>query len=681
MDEVETALPSSRRDVLVRAGAATLAPVLNACAGNAAAERDVLGSAVAALAALEPLRPEDFGATGRGEDESGPLAAMMAEARRRGRARIVLRAGATYAGTNPFIWGGLRGLLIEGRGAQLSSARTTKASSSFDANFAPFRSPTAMLPNGVETLDFGPSQGGGKTDLGIRLRSAAKGAMLLASLDGAPLPAGPLIVYGWDRFGFDGMPPSPMCWEWVDADPVPDAPDRVRLRAPLRYAYDSQAPEFAFSNNPGLRYGAVRALPLARRAGRFRELVPLDLLVVRDVRFLANPRMSAPGDEAYNGVVGFGGARRMLIERIAAKQMFVNCAEKVTIRGATIAEDFEIDKLLGEVTIEDCQIGSLVGAIGARQVVVGPGTRVARGTWLAPTESLVARGARFAGDTGSPRALIGFYVHGSRAVTLDSCTFDANSPDVDRYVEAPFFTAAFRLVAADQLAIRRAEYDRSGIFRNLFVGALLYDAANRPAARVTRLPWCPGGDLLRGELRIGIAPLAPLGPEPQLRLPVIAGLTIRAPKVEGPYASRISTVFGTSPNRAADSLLAVVEGLELGAQAIRLNSDLTALDQPNHSFYTLLGRSFVPTALQFEVVRPAPRAVGAVFLGADTDDGRDVVLLRGGGVLARVSVQEAILGGTLSGAGILSIRVNDPSRALPAADRARWLLTIQGRFR
>ena len=680
MAESEFVLPTSRRRVLAVAGAASVAPLLHGCAGHAATEPDGTGAAIAALAALDPLRPEDFGASGRGEDQTRALAAMMAEARRRGRARIVLRAGARYAGTNPFIWGGLRELLIEGNGAALMSARTSKPPGSYDANFAPFQSPTAALPNGVEPLDFGPLQGAGKTDLGIRLRSAAKGATVLTSLDGARLPPGPYIVYGWDRLGIDGMPPSPICWEWVDADPVAGAADRVRLRTPLRYAYDAQAPEFAFKNDPTLRYGAVRALPLARRTGRFRELVPLDLLVVRDVRFPANPRFSAKEDVAFAGIVGFGGARHIVLERVTARNMFVNCAETVTIRGAVVTDDFEIDKLLGTVTLEDCAIGKLVGAIGARKVVVGPGTRVARGTSLAPTEALVARGARFAGDNGSTRALIGFYAHGSRTVTLESCTFEANNPEDDRFVEAAFFTAAFRLAAADQLALSRAAYDSSGVFRNLFVGAVLFDQRNRPAARVTRLPWCPGGDLLRGEVRIGIAQLARLGPAPQLRLPVIAGLTIRDPKVEGPHAARITTVFGTSPNRTADSLLAVVDGLELGARSIRLTSDITALDQPNHSFYTLPGRSFVPSALRFEVVRPARRATGVIFVGADTDDGRDVSLLRGVD-LSRTGVQQADLGGILAGAGILSLRVNDPSRALPAADRARWLLAVEGRFR
>ena len=680
MAEDAPALSTTRRGLIAGAGAATIAPLLNNCAGHAAAETDALDAAVAALAALEPLRPEDFGATGRGEDQTRALATMMAEARRRGRARIVLRAGATYAGTNPFVWGGLRELLIEGHGAALMSARNAKPPGSFSANFAPFQSPTATLPNGVETLDFGPLQGAGKADLGVRLRSAAKGATVLTSFDGTPLPPSPYMVYGWDRLGIDGMPPSPLCWEWVDADPVAGAPDRVRLRAPLRYAYDAQAPEFAFKIDPNLRYGAVRALPLARRAGRYRELAPLDLLVVRDVHFLANPRFSAKGEEEFSGIAGFGGARRIVLERITARNMFVNCAETVAVRGAVVTDDFEIDKLLGTVTLEDCTIGKLVGAIGAREVVVGPGTRVAHGTSLAPTEALIARGARFAGDNGSTRALIGFYAYGSRAVTLESCTFEANSPESDRFVEAAFFTAAFRLAAPDQLALSRAAYDSAGLFRNLFVGAVLFDDRNRPAARVTRLPWCPGGDLLHGEVRIGIAPLARLGPAPQLRLPVVAGLTIRDPKVEGPYAGRISTVFGTSPNRRADSLVAVVDGLELGARSIRLTSDMTALDQPNHSFYTLLGRSFVPSALRFEVVAPARRASGSIYLGADTDDGRDVALLRGID-LSRTGVHQADLGGILNGAGILSLRVNDPSQALPAAQRARWLLAVEGRFR
>ena len=174
-------LVTSRRRLLAVAGAASIAPLVDACADPATAQRDATAAAIAALEGLEALRPEDFGATGRGEDQTRALAALMAEARRRVRARIVLRADAVYAGTNPFVWGGTRELLIEGHGAQLTSARTQKPPGSIDANFAPFRSPTAVLPNGVDPLDFGPLQGDGKTDLGVRLRSAAKGAMFFTA--------------------------------------------------------------------------------------------------------------------------------------------------------------------------------------------------------------------------------------------------------------------------------------------------------------------------------------------------------------------------------------------------------------------------------------------------------------------------------------------------------------------
>lgn len=60
--------------------------------------------------------------------------------------------------------------------------------------------------------------------------------------------------------------------------------------------------------------------------------------------------------------------------------------------------------------------------------------------------------------------------------------------------------------------------------------------------------------------------------------------------------------------------------------------------------------------------------------------GRDVALLTGI-ALNRRTTREVRLNEILGGAGILSVRGIDPSRALPSPDRTRWLLTIQGRFR
>lgn len=681
-----------RRDLMRGAGALVAAAGLGPLAAcHAAAQSDALDAAVAALAALEPLSPEDFGASGRaGDDQSRAFAAMLAEARRRGRARIVLRAGATYALANPFVFGGMREMLIDGSGATLTNARAAlQKIDTFDANYAPFRSPTPVLPNGVEPLDFGRTQGNGKLDLGLRIRSAARGATMIASLDGAPLPPGRLLVYGWDRYGLDSVPPCPMCFEWVSGTRVAGRPDQLRLAAPLRFAYDSQAPETAFTNDTAQRYGAARVFSLARADGRFRAFAELDVLALRDVRFAPSPRIRAAGELAYNGVAGFGGARSILLERVTARRLFVNFAELVRMRGVRVEQDLEIDKLLGRVEISGSTIGSLVGALGAREVVLGPGTVVSGGTALAPIDSLEARGATFSGDASSERALIGFYAHGSKTVRLDDCTFVAVKPQADRLVEAPIFEATARRVARGQLALSRAEYQRSGIFRNLFVGALLYDSANRPLARVTRLPWCPGGDLLAGDVHLGIDELAPLASPVRLRVPVIAGLTVRNATIGGVHAANIPAVFGNDPRRAGPSILAAVDGLELGPKTIRFTSDVTAIDRPGHSFLIVLGRSFTATRLRFEIVRAAGGASGPILVGADSDAGRDLTVLRAvrSGVVGQRLLSPSartLLAGDVAGefpaAGLSAIRVVDPTRALGLAARARWVLTLEGAF-
>lgn len=692
MSSADRPVSIDRRKLLRGAGALAAAAQFGALGGcSAAAQGDALDSAVAALASLAPLRPEDFGATGRaGNDQTRAFAALLVEARRRGRAHIVLRKGATYALSNPYLFGGMRELLIEGQGATIMNARAMVKLETFDSNFAPFRSPVPVLPNGIEPLDFGTTQGNGKLDLGMRIRSAPKGSTTLSSFDGTPLPPGPLLVYGWDRLGFDSVPPCPMVFEWVTGERVQRRPDQVRLAAPLRFDYDAQAPEAAYTNDRSQRYGAVRVFSLRRDEGRNRAFSELDLLAVRDVRFAPSARITAPGQELYNGVAGFGGARRILLDRVSARRMFVNFAELVRIRGSQVDQDFEIDKILGRVEIDSSTIGALVGALGAREVVLGPGTVITGGTALAPIDLLEARGARFAGDSLSHRALIGLYAHGSKTVRLESCTFVATAPQADRLVEAPFFEAAVRRVARGELALSRAEYQRSGIFRNLFLGATFYDSANRKMGKIRRLPWCPGGDLLAGDVHIGIEELAPLAAAFRLRMPVVAGMSLRNAVIEGRYAAQVPAIFGTDPHRLGTSILAVVEGLEIGTTTIQFDSSIAAADRPGHTFLIALGRSFVPTQLRFEVVKPAGNGAGSIFVGADRDTGGDIALLNAvrstvaGARVVSPSVRTLLAGDTASefpAGGLSAIRVVDPSRGFAAAARAHWKLTVQGSFR
>ena len=85
-----------------------------------------------------------------------------------------------------------------------------------------------------------------------------------------------------------------------------------------------------------------------------------------------------------------------------------------------------------------------------------------------------------------------------------------------------------------------------------------------------------------------------------------------------------------------------------------------------------------PEQLRFASI-PA-HSVRADFAGGGLSSDLGPVLLRGVD-LSRTGIHQANPGAILTGAGILSLRVNDPSRALPVADRARWLLAVEGRFR
>ena len=82
--------------------------LLGAC--QASAQGDTLDAAVAALATLAPLRPEDFGATGRAaDDQTRAFAALLGQARRRELA--MLRAERPSIAGERRLFAGLRGLL------------------------------------------------------------------------------------------------------------------------------------------------------------------------------------------------------------------------------------------------------------------------------------------------------------------------------------------------------------------------------------------------------------------------------------------------------------------------------------------------------------------------------------------------------------------------------------------
>ena len=70
-----------RRTLIGGAGGLVLASQFSLLGGcQAVAQGDVLEAAIAALATLAPLRPEEFGATGRaGDDQTRVLAALMGE--------------------------------------------------------------------------------------------------------------------------------------------------------------------------------------------------------------------------------------------------------------------------------------------------------------------------------------------------------------------------------------------------------------------------------------------------------------------------------------------------------------------------------------------------------------------------------------------------------------------------
>ena len=140
----------------------------------------------------------------------------------------------------------------------------------------------------------------------------------------------------------------------------------------------------------------------------------------------------------------------------------------------------------------------------------------------------------------------------------------------------------------------------------------------------------------------------------RLRVPVIAGLTLRNATISGPHAARAPAVFGIDPRRAGTSILAAVEGLELGARSIRITSDITAVDRPDHTFLIVLGRSFSATRLRFEIVRTG---TGDIEIAA----GRDVQLRN----------QFA----TIYTAGV---RIPDPTQIFAAGDHLNDLPMLDG---
>ena len=618
------------------------------------------------------IQPETFEATGAaGDNQNDAMEAMMVVARAAGKAIVWLTEDSTYTVTNPFMVGGCRELLVEGNGANWMNFRTGDpvALGVFDANFAPFRSPNGFLPNGVDVLTYGAGQGPGANDYGVTISTAAAGSLTVTSA--TSIPVGPALIYGWDRFGFDGMPPTAIYFEWVE---VVTAGTTATLRSPLTYGYDASAPEKTTAD----RAGVPRLLSLVRSAGAFRAYREMDNLTVRNLKFVVNTGQNASGNEAYNGLPGFGGAKRILLENVEAPRLFVQASEYVELIGVKCPGDLEIDKMLGTVVIGDgCEIGNLVGGIGALNVYIHPGAKIFGTNALAPMERYEIDGATVQGvDAFGSGAMLGFHLYGSAVTRIKNPLFIASDATADRiFPPNGKVTLTPTITSATILTATRAAYNASEWFKAIRIGSTIY-AGSVPVAEVTAMPRVPTPPLTTGDVAIGYKLLGgSIAAATPLSLLLNPDIRMEGERIEGTYARQISAPFG-SDVQAVGIKPGNIRTDQVREDGFWFDQTLSEYARASNIYEFTLGRGFQITNYDMTVTRMAVDA-GAVtgILEGITVAGATVTLI------SSVDLKTGELGtGDFPTVGIVAVRFTDGSRALTEGNRAGWLAMFEGRW-
>jgi hypothetical protein len=630
--------------------------------------------------------PEEYGGNGLPTtDQTTALANMMTAARSEGRAVINLRDGNTYTTTNPFIWGGLSELTIIG--GKLMSARSGAfpgaGDAAYDANWQPFRSPLATLPNGTDP--YNPSlaaQGGGVAYFGeaTTVATVAAGSSALISLVGTPT-VGEAVIYGWDRYGLDGFPPAGSYREKITVTAV--AGTAVTLQSPLQHGYDARAPEKAN------RAGAARLYMLNRSGtSSVRPYTYMRKLYVKDIEFVANPGATGAG---VSGVPSFGGADHVIIEGIKSYKGNVTCCEKAHVLRCTITSDFEIDKMVDEAVIEDSDIGNLVGAIGCRKVTLR-GKTIIRGTLnVAPTcELVIEPGVTINGDiNGGATGLIKIYAYGTRKVIIDSPTLIATLATHDRLFDAGSFDLVPATITATGYTATRAAFDASGQLKVMRVGTTIY-SGRVPVGVITSMVTVPTGSLFTADVSVGAKWF---GPTPSGTLSLLWLDDVRVvngkPLIEGAYARQVHTTLGhdTGSFRAGN-----VRDWNIRDNQIEFGSEIAEYDVgADNAVKFHIGRGFRCTEIWLDVTRAAVTggAVG-MFVGGDQADGTNI------GIVASLDLKTvgrrrldaaglSVLGGdvltySLPAAPITNFNLTDNSRALADGSRACWRILARGYF-
>ena len=628
------------------------------------------------------FRPEDFGwlESATAAAQNAALESMMAAARLVGAATIRLEEGRTYKLTNPFMWGGLRKLTIEGSRAKLMNGRSTIVGTS-DANLQPWRSPVPMLTNGTGLYVSG-------IDMGFTVATAEAGATTLTATSGTPT-LGWGWVYGWDRYGSGGFPPTASYREPIYVTAVVGS--TFTLATPLLHRYDAAAPETTINGTP--QAGAARVVMLDRAAGTYAANVWMDTLAIHDLELVTSPDLTAT---VVNGLGGFGGARKVLIDGLIAPKFNVSLCEEAEVRRTVCSGDFEIDKMVGSVLTEDCDFYNVVGGLGCASIYIGRGTRVRNNLQLAPTELLhihqdaQINAANVFIPPATSRYLVGNYAYGSAKTIIDGPTITVSNVNSDRVFEAGKFTLSTYTATATTITCTRANYDASGWQKAIRVGTRIY-SGNTPVAIVRQMPTVPSGSLFTADVQIGIELIGP-SLSGALSIPVVRDVVIGDIRFEGPYQSQVRTTLGPDVAVVGDKLTRVRDS-GIRETEIAFGSEMTAYDpEADNAFMFSFGSAFRVTEIYLDVTRAAVSggAVG-MFLGGDQADGTNIGIvasldLKTVGRRALTASGLTILGAdVLGGAGyglpaspLVDFRFTDNSRALAAGNRAAWRIVARG---
>lgn len=342
-------------------------------------------------------------------------------------------------------------------------------------------------------------------------------------------------IYGYARQDY-GFPPNPVYFETVTVRAIAD--QTITIDEPLRYSYHSDWPSFAAT---GDFTGPPRMLSHSRP-----DFEEIDSIEINELVLAANPAWTGQNSSVNrNGRLSVGGYRTCNLRGMKIEGgLYVYQGDSFWDYGSSLRGSAEVDKLVTNATFDAVNYFRIEGGSGCRNLTIR-NSNFCEIANLQAIDNLAIDGVRTARTAGGATGTAVITdTMGVRNLTVLNSSFCATmSANIALFANSSRF-ATFSPVDADTIDLPLADFVSSALYRNIWLGSILYNAAGLAMFVCTESPRESAGRVF-----INGRYIRPISADIALYVPIVENVRAANNSFFGPYARAITnfTAPGSGP--------------------------------------------------------------------------------------------------------------------------------------